>query len=114
MRKSFNTKFWPQWKDPKNGLQVKEILALICNVVALSLGWNYVKGLKVIKIFKEINFEGIWCELEAKNCFQRQSLTKYLREPLVFMSNSFLFFRCFWLVLKRFSGRLAGRQRAGL
>ena len=44
----------------KNGLQVKEILALFCNVVALSLGWNYVKGLKVIKIVKEINFEGIW------------------------------------------------------
>ena len=31
------------------------------------------KSLKVTKIVKEIRFEGVWVELEAKNFFQRQS-----------------------------------------
>ena len=43
------------------------------------------RGLKVIKIVKEIKFEGFWGELGAKNCFQRQPFTKYLRLTLVFM-----------------------------
>ena len=32
-----------------------------------------VKDLKVAKIVKQIIFKGMWGELEAKNCFQRQS-----------------------------------------
>ena len=31
------------------------------------------KGLRFSKIAKEIKFEGIWGQLEAKNFFQRQS-----------------------------------------
>ena len=42
------------------------------------------KGLRVVKIIKESKFEGVWGELEAKNCFQRQSFTKYLKLTLVF------------------------------
>ena len=38
------------------------------------------KGLRVTKIVNEIKFEGVWEELVGKNCFQRQSFTKYLRE----------------------------------
>ena len=30
------------------------------------------KDLRVNKIVKEIKFEGVWGELKAKNCFQRQ------------------------------------------
>ena len=40
------------------------------------------KGLRVTKIVKEMKFKGVWGELEAKKCFQRQS-EKLL---LVFMS----------------------------
>ena len=43
------------------------------------------EGLTVTKIGKEIKFEGVWGDLEAKKCFQRQSFTKYLRLTLVFM-----------------------------
>ena len=43
------------------------------------------KGLRVIKIVKEIRFKGVWVKLEVKNYFQRQSFTKYLRLTLVFM-----------------------------
>ena len=43
------------------------------------------KGLRVTKIVKEIRFVGVWGELEAKKCFQRQSFTKYLRLTLVFV-----------------------------
>ena len=48
------------------------------------------KGLTVTRIVKEINGEGVWGDLEAKNCFQRQSFTKYLRLTLAFMRNSAL------------------------
>ena len=49
----------------------------------------FVKGLRVIKIVKELNFEGVWGDLEAKKCFQKKPFTKYLIQTLVFMRNSF-------------------------
>ena len=33
----------------------------------------------------QVNFERAWGYLEAKNCLQRQSFHKYLRQTLVFM-----------------------------
>ena len=30
-------------------------------------------------------YKDVWGKLEARNCFQRQSFTKYLRQTLVFM-----------------------------
>ena len=33
-------------------------------------------------------FEEDWSELEARNCFQRQSWTNFMRQTLVFMRNS--------------------------
>ena len=48
------------------------------------------KSLRVTKIVKEIKFEWVWGELEAKNCFQIQALTKYLRLTRVFMGHSTL------------------------
>ena len=87
-------KFWPQWKDRTSSYQVRQILALFCNLITLILGENYVKGLRITKIDNDIKFEGVWVELEAKNCFQRPTL--------VFMQNSILqekFNFCFWRVL---------------
>ena len=46
------------------------------------------KDLRVTKIVNEIKFDGVWDELEGKNCFHRKSFTKYLRQTLVFMLNS--------------------------
>ena len=34
------------------------------------------KDIKMVQIVKEIKFEEVCGELEAKNCFQRQSFTK--------------------------------------
>ena len=48
------------------------------------------KGLIVTASVNEINFEEILREIEAKNCFHKQSFTKYLRLTLVFMQNSTL------------------------
>ena len=53
---------------------------------------------------RQIEFEGSWGELEARNCFQRQSFTKCLRQNLVSCEIvQFLFFRIFLLVLTKFS-----------
>ena len=88
--KAFNTKFGPQWKDRESSYQVRQILAFFCKLVALILDWNCLKGLTVTKIVKQIKFEGVWGELEAKSCFQRQPFAKCLRQTLVFLWNSAL------------------------
>ena len=43
------------------------------------------KGLRIAKIVNKIKLQEVWGELEAKNCLQRQSFTKYLIQTLVFM-----------------------------
>ena len=48
----------------------------------------FVKGIKVKKIVKDNKFKGVLGQLEARNCLQKQSLTKYLRQALVFMLNN--------------------------
>ena len=50
--KFFNTNFGPYRKDPKS-VTSKAIFTLFSNLIALILGWNCVKGLKVTKAFKE-------------------------------------------------------------
>ena len=64
---------------------MRQILALFCNLIAPILRYTCVKSLRVTKIVKEIKFEGVWGKLEAKDYFQRQSFTKYLRVTLVVM-----------------------------
>ena len=39
---------------------------------------------------KQMKFEEVLCELEGRNCFQRQSFTKCFRQTLVYMLNSAL------------------------
>ena len=71
--KAFNTKFGPQWKGCKNTYQVKQVLSLLSKFVTLFLDENYVKDLRVIKIVKQIKFEGKWGELEANFYFGRKT-----------------------------------------
>ena len=87
--KSFHAKLQPQWKDQQNSFQVRQILALFCNFVALILHWKCLKGLRVTEIVKEINFEGVWGKV-AKICFQKQGFLKYFTETLAFMWKSAL------------------------
>ena len=77
---AFNTKFQAQWKDRKRSYRVRQLFALFCNLIALTLGQNSVKGLRVTKIVKEFNFEGAWDELESKKVSrdnQSQSICDY-------------------------------------
>ena len=76
--------------DRKSSYHVRQITTNFCNLVALNLIWNCVKDIRVKKIFKKIKFEGVWGSLEARNVFQRQSRTKYLRKTLVFIWNNAL------------------------
>ena len=45
----------------------KANFSIFCNLIALILGSNCGEGLRVTKIVKEIKFEEVWGELEAKN-----------------------------------------------
>ena len=69
-------------------IEVRQNLALFCNLVSLILSWNGVKRLIVTKLVQKINLEVTWGKLEAKICFQRQSWTKYMIQTLVFIWNS--------------------------
>ena len=60
-------------------LPCKTNFRLFWKLVAPILVENSVKGFRITKIVDQIKFEGVWGELEARNCPQRQSLTKYLR-----------------------------------
>ena len=80
---AFNTKFQRQSKDQNSSYQVRKNFAFFVKLIALTLGQNSVKSLRVTKSVKEIKFQGVWDELESKNGFQRQSVTKYLRLTLV-------------------------------
>ena len=65
--KTFNRKFGLQYKDRKSSYQVRQILALFCKSVALTLGQNCVKSLRITEIVKQIKFKWAWGEFEAKN-----------------------------------------------
>ena len=57
-------------------------MTFFCHVIALILGQNSVKGLRVTKNVKTIKFERLSVELESKKSFQPQKLAKYLRLTL--------------------------------
>ena len=87
----FQSQIWTSIKRSGKYLSSKrQILELFCILVALILGWNCVKGLRVKNIVKKINWEEVWGELEAKKCLQREPFTKYLRQTLVFKWNNAL------------------------
>ena len=63
---SFITKSQTQWKDRESSYHVRITLGHFCHSIALILGWNSVKELRVTKNVKEIKFEGVWGDLESK------------------------------------------------
>ena len=63
---SFNTKFQTQLRDRESSYHVRTILGHFCHSVALILGLNSVKDLRVTKNVKEIKCEGVWGDLESK------------------------------------------------
>ena len=72
------------------------------------------KGLTTANILKEIKFEGVWGELEAKISFQRQSLTNYLRltnylEIVHYRKSLFSVFQGSFASITKFF-KLAGRR----
>ena len=83
-------KFGPQWKDQKSRSQVKEMFALFFKLVALILGQNCSKVLRVTKIVKQPKFQGVWWRVKAKYCLRRESWPKYHRQTVVFLWNSTL------------------------
>ena len=63
---SFNTKFQTQWKDRESSYHITIFVGLFCHSIALILGLNSGKDLRVTKNVKEIKFGGVWGELESK------------------------------------------------
>ena len=50
--------FFLQCKDRKRSEQVRQILGLICTLIAVILGKNGVKSLSITKFTKEVNLKG--------------------------------------------------------
>ena len=88
--KGFQYQIWTSVKRSGKCLSSKTNFSTFWKLVALILSQNCVKGLRVTKIVKHINFERVCVKLEARNCFQKQSVTKYLRQTLAFMWKSAL------------------------
>ena len=99
---SINTKFRPQQKDRKSSYQVKQILAFFCNIIALTSGYNTVKGLRVTKLSKKLSLKGSGASWKQPKVSIDNHLQN-IRLTLFFMGNSalrekfnFYFSRCFW------------------
>ena len=66
-------------------IQERRLLPFFYNLIALTLGYNSVKSLRVTKILKKTKVGEVQDELESKKFFQTQADTKYLRLTLVSM-----------------------------
>ena len=71
-------------KRSEKQLPSKVNFSTFCHLIAISLGQNSVKALKVNKIVKEIKFLGVSGELEEKKV-SRDNNSKYFGLTLVFM-----------------------------
>ena len=69
---SFNTRFQAQWKACSSSYQLKQILAVFCDLIPLILGQSSVEVLGVTEMVKKVKFEGVLEKLELKKSFQRQ------------------------------------------
>ena len=86
---SFNTKFQTQWKDRESSYHVRIILGHFCRSVALILGLNSVKDLRVTKNVKEIKFEGVWGDLESKKV-SRDMLQNFILPFMLLLTTKFV------------------------
>ena len=53
-------------KIRQSSFQVLQILAIFWNLIALTLGYNSVKALVLLKLSKKKKIEGIWGKLDSK------------------------------------------------
>ena len=83
--KGFQYQIWTSVKDWSSSYQVRQIFSNFLQVSCSNFKLNSVKDLRLKKNEKQNKLEGVWGDLEARNCFQRQSFTKYLRQSVVFM-----------------------------
>ena len=67
--KVVNTKFGSQWKNSESIYQARQILAYFCKLGALMLRENYLKGLRVTKIVKQLKFQGSLRWVKNKKLF---------------------------------------------
>ena len=51
--KSSNTKLGPQWKDQEGSSKVRQVFGSFFSLVALILGWNSVKGVRLTEFVKK-------------------------------------------------------------
>ena len=107
---AFNTQFGPQCKDWNIRYWARQISALFCKLVAQILHSDCVKGLRAVKSLKQIKFAVAWGELKAKKLFSETMINKIFKTNSGFHVKQcsmgkvqFAFFRCFWLVLTKFS-----------
>ena len=63
-RNSFNTKIQAQWKACSSSYQLKQILAVFCDLIPLILRQSSVEVFGVTENVKEIKFEGVFDKLE--------------------------------------------------
>ena len=70
-RNSFNTKFQAQWKACSSSYQLKQILAVYCDLIPLILGQSSVEALGATEIVKEIKFEAVLDKLKSKKMLER-------------------------------------------
>ena len=70
-RNSLNSKFQAQWKAWSSSYQLKQILAVFCELIPLILGQRSVEVLGVTEIVKKIKFEVILDKLKSRKLFQR-------------------------------------------
>ena len=68
-KKDFNIILRSQWKHGNSSYQVRKDLATFCKLVARFLGKSCVKGLRARKMFKQIKFKVVYCELKEKTVF---------------------------------------------
>ena len=71
-RNFFATKFKPNRINCKSSYKIRHILEFSSYLIALLLGQNSVKGIRVTKSVKEIEFERVCSKLESKKSFRTQ------------------------------------------
>ena len=106
-RNSFTIKFKPNRIDRKSSYKIRLIFDLSSHLIALLLGQNSVKGIRVTKSVKEIEFERVWSKLESKKVSGHNNSKKSENKFSFYVKQcttgkvSFLFFKIFFLVLTK-------------
>ena len=74
-RNSFNTKFQAQWKACSSSYQLKQILAVFCDLIPLILGQSSVEVLGVTEMSKKLSLKGVG-QVKIKKRFREYNSQK--------------------------------------